>query len=55
MQLFKGQEIIGIIFCNKCHYQSSMVQSGNESNKISKTNIWTIDDEYQFMVLSHIN
>ena len=28
MQLFKGQEIIAIIFCNKGHYidQSSMVQ-----------------------------
>ena len=25
MQLFKGQEIIAIIFCNKGHYQSSMV------------------------------
>ena len=26
MQLFKGQEINAIIFCNKGHYQSSMVQ-----------------------------
>ena len=26
MQLFKGQEIIPIIFCNKVHYQLSMVQ-----------------------------
>ena len=27
MQLFKGQEIIAIIFCYKGHSQSSMVQA----------------------------
>ena len=40
MQLFKGQAIIAIIFCNKGHYQSSMVGPTQQKLKFLVVKIW---------------